>query len=71
MSRRQGYRTHAAECLRLAEIVNSPEVRTILITMAHGWYRLAQDDMQGERSAASWHLRKAAADPAEPDLRTA
>src|SRR5947207_2650000 len=43
MSRRQVYRTNAAECIRLADIVKSPEVRTILITMAHGWYRLAED----------------------------
>jgi hypothetical protein len=51
--------------------MKSAEVRAMLIAMAHAWYRLAQVDMQGERSAASWHLRKGAVDLAQPDLKTA
>ena len=64
MSRRQQFRTNAEECLHLAGGMKSPEARAMLTTMAHSWYRLAQIDMQGEHSAASWHLRETTADPA-------
>lgn len=43
MSRSQRFRTNAEECLRLAEIMKSPQVRAMLIAMAHAWHRLAQD----------------------------
>jgi hypothetical protein len=68
MSRREIFRTNAGECLRLAEAMKSPEVRTMLIAMAHAWHRLAQEfDMQGERSVGSRHLKEDTADPAQPD----
>jgi hypothetical protein len=43
MSRRQKFRTNAGECLQLAEAMKSPEVRAMLIAMAHAWHRLAQE----------------------------
>jgi hypothetical protein len=42
MSRHKLFRSHAAECFRLAETVKSDELWSILITMAHAWHRLAQ-----------------------------
>jgi hypothetical protein len=54
MSRKQRFRSNAQECLRLSEIMKSPQVRAMLITMAHAWHRLAQDfDVQGERPVGS------------------
>jgi hypothetical protein len=69
--RRQIFRTNAEECLRLAQVMKSPEVRAMLLAMAHSWYRLAQVDRQGERSVGSWDLKEAPADPCQPDLKTA
>ena len=72
MSRRQLFRANAEECFRLAEIVKSPEVRTILITMAHAWHRLAQEfDIRGERSLGSWCPKEDPRRPAEPEFKTA
>jgi hypothetical protein len=49
MSRHKLFRGHAAECIRLAETVKSDELRLILMTMAHGWHRLAQQwDTEGK-----------------------
>lgn len=50
---RQRYRTNAEECLRLASDVNSPELHAILTRLAHGWYRLAQEDMRNSYSASA------------------
>jgi hypothetical protein len=70
MSRRQVFRAHAEQCLRLAETVKSSELRSILIIMAHGWHRLAREyAVQGERPVS--HLTKATAERAERDLKTA
>ena len=50
MARKQIFRTNAEDCLRLAETMKSPQLRAMLVNMAHAWHRMAQDyDMQGER----------------------
>jgi hypothetical protein len=36
------YRQHAADCVRLAQSVSSPEDRTLLMEKAAMWLRLAE-----------------------------
>ena len=46
---RQLFRTHAEYCLRLAELINSPEQKVSLNATANAWHRFAQElDMRGE-----------------------
>jgi hypothetical protein len=49
MPRRQQFRTHAEYCLRLAELINSPEQKVSLNATANAWHRFAQElDLRGE-----------------------
>jgi hypothetical protein len=48
--RPEEYRRHAAECLRIAEVVTDPQNRILLIHMAQTWLLLAQ---QIEKNRAS------------------
>ena len=41
-SRAAAYPHHAQECLRLADLMTSPEHRAELVSMARVWHRLAQ-----------------------------
>jgi hypothetical protein len=46
---RQQFRTHAEYCLRLAELINSPEQKASLNATANAWHRFAQElDLRGE-----------------------
>jgi hypothetical protein len=46
---RQQFRTHAEYCLRLAELINSPEQKVSLNATANAWHRFAQElDLRGE-----------------------
>jgi hypothetical protein len=42
MSRAEKYRQHAAACLRLAQLLSTPDDRTVLVQMAAAWQRLAE-----------------------------
>ena len=42
MSWAERYRTHAAECLRLARQATTPTDKTLLLNMADHWVRLAE-----------------------------
>ena len=42
MSASDQYRTNAADCLRLASLVESPDSKSTLVNMAQGWIRLAE-----------------------------
>jgi hypothetical protein len=49
MPRRQQFRAHAEYCLRLAELINSPEQKVSLNATANAWHRFAQElDLRGE-----------------------
>jgi hypothetical protein len=37
------YHRQAEDCLRLAEHAGSPDLKSLLMTMAGAWHRLAQD----------------------------
>jgi hypothetical protein len=46
---RQQFRTHAEYCVRLAELINSPEQKASLNATANAWHRFAQElDLRGE-----------------------
>jgi hypothetical protein len=45
---RRQFRTHAEYCLRLAELINSPEQKASLNASANAWHRFAQElDLRG------------------------
>jgi hypothetical protein len=49
MPYRQQFRTHAEYCLRLADLINSPEQKASLKATANAWHRFAQElDLRGE-----------------------
>ena len=49
MPYRRQFRTHAEYCLRLAELINSPEQKASLNATANAWHRFAQElDLRGE-----------------------
>jgi hypothetical protein len=41
LASRDEYRRHAAECVRLAQKVQNPRDKALLLTMADSWIRLA------------------------------
>lgn len=41
MSRRDDYRGNAANCMKLAAVVNDPPTRLVFLNMAAAWLRLA------------------------------
>jgi hypothetical protein len=41
MSKCDGYRANAADCMKLAAVVNDPTTRLVFLTMAGAWLRLA------------------------------
>jgi hypothetical protein len=51
------YRQHAADCLRLAQLVSTPGDRTVLVEMAAAWLRLA------ERASSAPHDAKVRTEP--------
>ena len=60
--RPEKYRRHAAECLRIAEVVTDPQNRILLIHMAQAWLLLAQ---QIEKNRASDTVYEPPSPPAE------
>lgn len=49
MPRRRQFRIHAEYCLRLAELIGSPEQKASLNATANAWHRFAQElDLHGE-----------------------
>jgi hypothetical protein len=49
MPYRRQFRTHAEYCLRLAELIDSPEQKASLNATANAWHRFAQElDLRGE-----------------------
>jgi hypothetical protein len=42
MSLADQYRRHAAECVRLAQLINDPAEKALLLQMAETWKRVAE-----------------------------
>jgi hypothetical protein len=51
-------RSYAQECLRLAEEESGIERKTLLVTMAEAWYRLAKDSERIERHSEKFEEPK-------------
>jgi hypothetical protein len=52
MPHRQQFRTYAEYCLRLAELIDSPDQKASLNATANAWHRFAQElDLRTEPSA--------------------
>jgi hypothetical protein len=50
MGKSDEYRRYAEECLMLANVLHSPEARSVLLQMARVWFRLA-DQREGSSAA--------------------
>ncbi len=53
MTRREKFRHYAEACLRLAEQIVAPEEKALLVSMAQGWYDMAEQAERVEQPSAS------------------
>ncbi len=49
MSRAHEYRRHAAECVRVARLINNPGDKAMLLDMAQKWRSLAEREEAREK----------------------
>jgi hypothetical protein len=57
MKRSDAYRASAMDCARLAEVINNLKARTMLLSMAEAWLRLADYVEDRERDKPLQSLR--------------
>ena len=57
------YKRHAAECLRLASLVNDVENRAALLSMAQAWSRLAEQALKNSLTDVEYEVPPSRRDP--------
>jgi hypothetical protein len=52
MADAEDHRRNASECLRMAQQTNDPAAKSLLLTMAERWLRLAQEiEAKGDKNS--------------------